>query len=95
MHTPCDRCGCTRVEPSWLVQSEIKMVVAMLMSRLTLKMDAERMSAMKTVDDYAAASVTKVTLQQEGATWLRMVPRVPTAATQAAPAASSQPVPAA
>lgn len=55
------------------------MVIATLLSRLTLTMDAARMGAMHTVDDFVAAAVTKVTLQQEGATWLRMRQRAPAA----------------
>lgn len=83
----CIRSAACGGEPfSWL-QSEIKMVIATLLSRLTLKMDAQRMGAMQTVDDFVAAAVTKVTLQQQGATWLRMGLRAPPTVQQAVPAA--------
>lgn len=59
------------------------MVVATVLSWLHITMDEERMGSMHTVDDYAGAAVTKITLQHNDASWLRMRQRAPRSAVTA------------
>ena len=59
------------------LQAELKMVVASLVSRLHVTMDAQRMPHLRTVEDYVGETVTRITLQRSSPCWLRMQPRVP------------------
>ena len=58
-------------------QAELKMVVASLVSRLHVAVDAQRMPHLRTVEDYVGEAVTRITLQRSSPCWLRMRPRVP------------------
>lgn len=54
------------------------MMVAAVVSRMHVTLDA-RMAHLRSVEDYVATTATRLTLQTEGPTWLRMRPH--TAAT--------------
>ena len=59
------------------LQAELKMVVASMVSRLHVAVDAQRMPYLRTVEDYVGETVTRITLQRSSPCWLRMRPRVP------------------
>ena len=62
------------------VQTEFKVMVTMVLSRLHVAVDAQRMPHLRTVEDYLADTITRVSLQRDAPAWLRMRPRVPAAA---------------
>lgn len=66
---------CRHVSDRVPVQVELKMVVAMVLSRLHVALDAQRMPHLRTVEDYLAETTFKVTLQRETPAWLRLRPR--------------------
>eukprot|EP00892_Ulva_mutabilis_P006218 jgi/Ulvmu1/3969/UM181_0003.1 len=59
-----------------LAMTQLRLLVAMVVSRLHVTMDAQRMAHMHSVEDYYGATITKVSLQQPTPAWLRMRPRV-------------------
>ena len=71
------RCGPRRTGHVCEVQAELKMLVASLLSRLHVTLDAERMAHLCTVEDYVGETLTRITLQRSSPCWLRMQPRVP------------------
>jgi len=58
------------------VQLELKMVVAMVLSRMHVTLDAQRMGHLRTVEDYVDETIFIVTLQRATPAWLRMRPHV-------------------
>lgn len=70
-------CAFAHPRRPWL-QVEMKMMVAAVVSRMHVTLDA-RMAHLRSVEDYVATTATRLTLQTEGPTWLRMRPH--TAAT--------------
>lgn len=57
------------------MQAELKMVVASVVSRLHVTLDAQRMGHLRTVEDYVGETFTRITLQRVSPCWLRMAPR--------------------
>ena len=62
------------------VQVEMKLMVAAVVSRLHVTLDAARMAHLRTVEDYIGTTATRLTLQTASPTWLRMRPRATAAA---------------
>eukprot|EP00892_Ulva_mutabilis_P010425 jgi/Ulvmu1/7755/UM039_0063.1 len=60
-----------------LAVAELKMLVTSLVSALHITVDAQRMSHLRSVEDYVAEARTRITLQREAPCWLRMKPRAP------------------
>ena len=58
------------------VQLELKKVVAMVLSRMHVTLDPQRMRGYNTVEDYTADNIYRVTLQRPTPAWLRMRPHV-------------------
>lgn len=52
------------------------MVVAMVLSRMHVTLDAQRMGHLRTVEDYVDETIFIVTLQRATPAWLRMRPHV-------------------
>eukprot|EP00892_Ulva_mutabilis_P010423 jgi/Ulvmu1/7753/UM039_0061.1 len=60
-----------------LAVAELKMLVASLVSALHITVDAQRMSHLRSVEDYVGETVTRMSLQRASPCWLRMKPRAP------------------
>lgn len=60
----------------FVMQAELKILVASVVSRLHVTLDAQRMGHLRTVEDYIGETCTRLTLQRFSPCWLRMAPRV-------------------
>eukprot|EP00892_Ulva_mutabilis_P006220 jgi/Ulvmu1/3970/UM181_0004.1 len=69
--------GATNCIGQHLALVELKMVVAMVLARLHVTLDAQRMAHVRSVEDYYGECVFKVTLQRSSPCWLRLRPRMP------------------